>query len=47
MRTDFSTWDRKTLEQFAREVTDENNKLRETLRRVLHTLAALVKEALV
>lgn len=28
-RTDFSTWDRKTLEQFARDAADENLLLRE------------------
>lgn len=30
-RTDFSTWDRKILERFAREAADENQQLKESV----------------
>jgi hypothetical protein len=32
---DFSTWDRKTLEQFARQAADENRELREDIKVVI------------
>jgi len=35
MKTDFSTWQRKTLEDFARQVADENLELKEQLRAAL------------
>lgn len=33
--TDFQTWDRKTLEQFARDAAEENKRLREDIRTLL------------
>ena len=38
MDTDFSTWDRATLERFAREVADENKQLREDVQMLLKQL---------
>jgi hypothetical protein len=35
MKTDFRTWDRRVLEQFAQECSDENKTLRE-LMKALH-----------
>ncbi|WP_395026553.1 hypothetical protein [Comamonas odontotermitis] len=35
-RTDFSTWQRETLERFAREVADENLQLRADVRTALN-----------
>lgn len=42
-KTDFKTWERATLERFARECADENLDLRETL---ILALAAWRKEVL-
>lgn len=47
-RTDFSTWDRETLERFARQAADENRQLREDLRVALDAfrrIAAIPKDA--
>ena len=35
MKTDFATWDRVMLEQFARQVADENLQLKEDLKAAL------------
>lgn len=39
---DFSTWDRATLERFAREAADENRELRQDLRIALDAYRAAV-----
>lgn len=44
-RTDFSTWDRSTLERFAREAADENRELRADLRTALDAYRVLVVSA--
>jgi hypothetical protein len=44
-RTDFSTWDRPTLERFAREAADENRELRADLRAALDAYRFAVSEA--
>lgn len=41
-RTDFSTWDRQTLERFAREAADENRELRADLRAALDAYRRVV-----
>lgn len=41
--TDFTTWDRKTLEQFARQAADENRELHADLRAALDAYRALVR----
>lgn len=40
--TDFSTWDRKTLERFAREAADENRELRANQRNLLDYIRKLM-----
>lgn len=35
MKTDFKTWERDTLERFAREAADENRDLKEKLKGLL------------
>ncbi len=45
-RTDFSTWQRETLERFAREVADENLQLRADVRTALDGYRAEVREQL-
>lgn len=42
-RTDFSTWERTTLEQFARQAADENRELRADLRLALDAYRAEVR----
>jgi len=42
--TDFKSWDRETLERFAREAADENRQLRDDLRTALDAWHKLVKE---
>ena len=42
--TDFSTWDRKTLEQFAREIADENAALKTDLKLLLAVWRQSLKE---
>lgn len=41
---DFTTWDRATLERFAREAADENRELRADLRAALDAYRGLVRE---
>lgn len=42
--TDFSIWERETLERFARQAADENKQLREDLRVALDAYRDLLKE---
>jgi hypothetical protein len=42
-RTDFSTWERTTLEQFARQAADENRQLHADLRLALDAYRAEVR----
>jgi len=42
--TDFSTWDRETLERFAREAADENKQLREDVKMLLNRIRELLKK---
>lgn len=44
LRTDFSTWQRETLEQFARQAADENKQLRQDLRTALDAYRAEVRK---
>ena len=43
-RTDFKTWDRSTLEKFAREAADENKQLRDDLRTAINAYRKAVSE---
>jgi hypothetical protein len=43
-KADFSTWDRQTLERFAREAADENAVLRADLRTALDAYHKLLAE---
>ena len=40
--TDFKTWERKTLEEFARQAADENKELREQLRVAIDAYRKLI-----
>jgi hypothetical protein len=42
--TDFSTWDRKTLERFAQEAASENRELRANQRNLLDYIRKLMAE---
>lgn len=45
IKTDFKTWERETLERFAREVADENARLREDNALLLRQWRAAVLES--
>jgi hypothetical protein len=45
-RTDFATWDRKTLEQFAREAADANEVLHQDLKLALASWREAVADRL-
>lgn len=44
MQTDFSTWERATLERLARELADENEQLKKDLKTAMTAWRVLLKK---